>query len=73
MCEITKKHNLIQNQVKSLSFDWFGWNASDSEVGRYYGGHEENEFKMRRGVLWSEVKKSLSAKKKLMLNESVLH
>ena len=63
MCEITKKHDLIQNQVKILSFDWFGWNASESEVGRSYGGHEENEFKMRRDVLWSEVKKSLSAKK----------
>lgn len=63
MCEITKKHDLIQNQVKKLSFDWFGWNASESEIGQSYGGHEENEFKMRRDVLWSKVKKSLSANK----------
>ena len=63
MCEITKKHDLIQNQVKILSFDWFGWNASESEVGRSYGGHEENEFKIRRDLLWGEVKKSLSANK----------
>ena len=63
LCEITKKHDLIQNQVKNLSFDWFGWNASESEVGRSYGGYEENEFKMRRDVLWGEVKKSLSDKK----------
>ena len=50
MCEITKKHDLIQNQVKKLRFDWFGWNASESEVGQSYGGHEENEFKK-----WEEM------------------
>ena len=63
MCEITKKHDFIQNQVKFLSFDWFRWNASESEVGRSYGGHEENEFKIKRGVIWSEVNKILSDKK----------
>ena len=63
MCEITNKHDLIQNQVKILSLDRFGWNASKSEVGQSYGGHGENEFKMRRDVFWSEVKKSLSSKK----------
>ena len=63
MCEINRKHHLIQNQVKNLGCDWFGWIASETEVGRSYGGHEENEFKMRRDVLWSEVKKSLSSKK----------
>ena len=59
MCKITRRHNLTQNQVKILSFDWFGWNSSESEVGLSYGGREENEFKMRRDVLWSEVKKRL--------------
>ena len=49
MCKITKKHDLIQNQVKKLSFDWFGWNASESEVGWSYGGHEENEKR------WEEI------------------
>ena len=49
--------------MKNLSFDWFGWNESESEVGRSYGGDEENEFKMRRGVLWSEVKNILSSNK----------
>ena len=49
--------------MKILSFDRFGWNASESEIGWSYGGYEENEFKMRRDVLWSEVKKSLVAKK----------
>ena len=49
--------------MKILSFDWFGWNASESEIGRSYGGHEENEFKMRIGVLWSGEKKSLSDSK----------
>ena len=63
VCEITSKHDLIQNQVKNLSFEWFGWNASESEDGRSYGRHEEYEFKMRRDVLWSEMKKSLSARK----------
>ena len=63
MCEITKKHDLIQNQVKKLSFDWSRWNANESEVGWSYGGHEENEFKMRKDVLWGEVKKILSDKK----------
>ena len=48
---------------EKLSFDWFGWNASESEVGQSYGGHEENEVNMRRAVLWSEVNKSLSANK----------
>ena len=63
MCKITKKHDLIQNQVINLSVDWFGWDASESEVNRSYGGHEENEFKMRRDVLWIEVKNILSANK----------
>ena len=60
---ITKKRDLIQSQEKILIFDRFGWNASESEVGQSYEGHEENKFKMKRDVLWSEVKKSLSAKK----------
>lgn len=63
VCEITKKRELIQNWVKKLSFHWFGWNASESEVNWSYGGHEENEFKIKRDVFWSEVKKSLSDKK----------
>ena len=63
MCEITKNHELIQNWLKFLSFDRFGWNASESEIGQSYGAHEENEFKMRRDVLWSEVKNILSSKK----------
>ena len=56
MCEITKKHDLIQNQVKILSFDWFGWNASESEVGRSYGGHAESEFKIEKrcDFKWNE-------------------
>ena len=49
--------------MKKLSLDWFGWNASESEVGWSYGGHEEDEFKMRRDALWGEVKKILSDKK----------
>ena len=61
--EITKKHYLIQNEVKILSFNLFGWNASESEVSRSYGGHEESEFKMRRDVIWGEVKKILSDKR----------
>ena len=63
MCEITKKHYLIQNQVKKLSFDWFGWNTSEIEIGQSYVGHEENEFKMTRDVLWSDVKNILSDNK----------
>ena len=31
-----------------LSFYWYGSNGSESEVGQSYGGHVENEFKMRR-------------------------
>ena len=73
MCEITKKNDLIQNQVNFFSFDWSRWNASESEVGRSYGGHEENEFKMRRDALWSEEVSEKLRKKKLKCRRSVLH
>ena len=48
---------------ENFGFDWFGWNASESEVGLSYGGQEENEFRMRRDVIWGEVKTILSDKK----------
>ena len=54
MCKIGKKHDLIQNQVTNSSFHRSRWNARESEVGWSYGGHEENEFKMRRYVFWNE-------------------
>ena len=74
LCEITKKHYLIQNQVNNLSFDLFGWNANESEVGWSYGGHEENDLKNEKICALKWIEEYFKCWQiNFMLNESVLH
>ena len=50
---------MIRSKIKwKFEFSWFGWNESDGEVGRSYGGHEENYVQDEKicSMSWSEEK-----------------